>query len=112
MTGTQTSIVVDNTSGADPVFAATLAGALQARGFQVEVREPSPNALFDTAVHMVAEGIALRVTGAIPRPALDDVAAVVRESLRTRRSERQRVRSVPIYMGDTPRVLRWVDIFE
>ncbi|MGO9901171.1 MAG: hypothetical protein ACLP0J_16090 [Solirubrobacteraceae bacterium] len=83
---------------------------MSAAGFDVEVREPSPQALYDTAVHFVVEGVSVRVPEELGRHELQTVAAAVRDA-EARRNERRRVRAVPIYRGETNRVLAWVDIF-
>jgi hypothetical protein len=83
---------------------------LSAAGFEVDVREPSEHALYDTTVHFVVEGVSVRVPGEVGRPELQAIAAAVRDA-EARRSERRRVRAVPIYRGETSQVLAWVDIF-
>jgi hypothetical protein len=103
-------VVVDNSKGAEAQFVSHLRGALSAAGFQVEVREPSPQAVYDTTVHFVVEGVSVRVPGELGRHELQAVAAAVRDA-EARRNERRRVRAVPIYQGETSRVLAWVDIF-
>jgi hypothetical protein len=105
-----TRVVVDNSKGAEAEFVSNLRAALSAAGFDVEVREPSPQALYDTAVHFVVEGVSVRVPEELERHELQTVAAAVRDA-EGRRSERRRVRAVPIYLGETNRVLAWVDIF-
>ena len=70
-------IVVDNTAGGDADFAAQVASLLRARGLDVDLRSPDPRARFDTAVHLLSTGLAIRVPpgGArrgdlcVPRPA-------------------------------------------
>ena len=84
---------------------------LGAAGFEVEVRPPSSSALFDTSVHFVVEGVAVRVPAELSRDQLRAVERAVRDA-ESHRSERQRYRAVPIYVGDTTRVLEWVDVFE
>ncbi len=79
-------------------------------GFDVEVREPSPTALYDTAVHFVVEGVSVRVPEELGWHELQAVAAAVRDA-EARRNERRRARAVPIYQGETSRVLAWVDVF-
>ena len=107
----RTRVVVDNSKGAEAQFVSNLRAALSAAGFEVEVREPSPQALYDTTVHFVVEGVSVRVPGELGRHELQVVAAAVRDA-EARRSERRRVRAVPIYQGETSRVLAWVDIFD
>lgn len=105
-------VVVDNRSGGDPAFAEELARDLRAGGFTVELRGPDPRALYDTFVHMVAEGVAVRVLSPADDATLSTLARIVRESEGRRRSVRRRFRSVPIYGGEGQRVLRWVDLFD
>jgi hypothetical protein len=104
--------VVDNSAGGDPEFAAEVARLLGARGLGVEVRAPSGQAMFDTAVHLVSTGIVLRVSQVPDRSVLDAIEEDVRTALRHRPSERRRTRSVPVQLGNTARVLEWIDIFD
>jgi len=104
-------VIVDNSRGADAAFAAGLEAALRSAGFDVELRPPAPSALFDTSVHFVVEGVAVRVPGELRRPELETIARAVRDA-ESRRSERRRYRAVPVYLGETSRVLEWVDIFD
>jgi hypothetical protein len=78
----------------------------------VEVRPPSSRALFDTAVNLVAAGIAIRVPAKPDREVLAAIEADVRAALLHRPSVRRRTRSVPVHLGDTPRVLEWIDVFD
>jgi hypothetical protein len=103
---------VDNSAGGDPQFAAELARRLSARGLGVEVRAPTSSAMFDTAVHPVSAGIALRVSQAPDRELLRAIEQDVRAALLHRPSERRRTRSVPVHLADTARVLEWIDIFD
>ena len=57
----RTRLLIDNSNGADARFASDLQAALTAAGFEVELREPSPRALYDTSVHFVVEGVAIRL---------------------------------------------------
>jgi hypothetical protein len=107
----RTRVVVDNSKGAEAQFASNLRAALSAAGFEVEVREPSPQALYDTTVHFVVEGVSVRVPEELGRHELAIVAAAVRDAEARRRTERRRVRAVAIYQGETSRVLAWVDVF-
>jgi hypothetical protein len=78
----------------------------------VELRAPSTQVRFDTAVHLVSPGIAIRVSQ-VPEPSV--LAAIehdVRAALQHRPSERRRTRSVPVHLADTARVLEWIDIFD
>jgi hypothetical protein len=102
---------VDNRQGADAHFAAALHETLSAAGFEVEARKPSPETRYDTTVHLVVEGVCVRVPAEISRTELATVADAVRAAQARRASERQRSREVPIYEGETGRVLAWVDIF-
>jgi hypothetical protein len=104
-------VVVDNSKGADERFARDLARALGDAGFDVEVRPPRPQPSFDTSVHFIVEGVAVRVARDCSREQLRAVKRAIREA-ESQRSEHRRYRAVPIYAGDTPRVLEWVDIFE
>ena len=104
-------LIVDDSTGADPEFAAELAGALRADGFDVELRKPNPGAFFDTSVHFVADGIAVRVFDEIGRSTLDRLAHVIRGSER-KRPQRKRFRAVPVFRHETSWALRFVDIFD
>jgi hypothetical protein len=107
-----TQIVVDNSAGGDAQFAAEVCRLLRARGFEVETRAPSRSTMFDTSVHLVTAGLAIRVPD---RPERDVLAAIehdVRAALLHRPSVRRRTRSVPVHLGDTPRVLAWIDVFD
>ncbi len=104
--------MVDNSAGGDPEFAAEVARRLTARGLNVSVRTPTGLAMYDTAVHLVSTGIALRVSQVPDRAALAAIEQDVRAALRHRPSERRRTRSVPVHLGDTARVLEWIDIFD
>ena len=107
-----TEIVVDNTAGGDADFAAEVSRLLRARGFAVELRKPSRSAMFDTAVHQVTAGLAIRVPSRPDRDVLAAIESDVRAALLHRPSERRRTRSVPVHLGDTPRVLEWIDVFD
>jgi hypothetical protein len=89
-----------------------VARALRARGYHVVERSPGPAAMFDTAVHLVSNGLAIRVA---TRPSSDELGAIeedVRAALLHRPSVRRRTRSVPVHLGDTARVLEWIDVFD
>lgn len=105
-------VVVDNSKGGEVKFARDLQQTLAAAGFDVELREPVPASMLDTAVHFVVEGVSVRVPDGLDRDGLKSVAAAVREAEGRRRPERRRVRAVPIYRGETTRVLAWVDVFD
>jgi hypothetical protein len=103
---------VDNSAGGDADFAEEVRALLAARGLPVELRAPSRQLLFDTAVHLVTAGMVIRVP---QRPDRDVLAAIeedVRSALLRRPSVRRRTRSVPVHLGDTPRVLEWIDVFD
>jgi hypothetical protein len=103
---------VDNTAGGDQDFAAEVARLLAARGLAVEVRAPSRQVRFDTAVHLVSAGIAIRVSRLPDPPVLIAIEHDVRAALQHRPSERRRTRSVPVHLADTARVIEWIDIFD
>lgn len=105
-------IVVDNSLGDDPRFAEEIARELRARELDVELRHPDRSTMFDTSVHNVATGIGIRVSERPDRALLDTIETVVRGALEHRGSLRRRARSVPVYLGDTVRVLEWIDIFD
>jgi hypothetical protein len=107
-----TEVVVDNSAGGDPAFASEVATRLQRRGLAVELRAPSRQAMFDTAVHLVTAGLAIRVSRVPDRTVLAAIEDDVRAALQHRPSERRRTRSVPVHLGDTARVLEWIDIFD
>lgn len=108
----RTQIVLDNSKGADAEFVAELHAALIAAGFEVAVRRPSPQAMYDTTVHFVVEGVSIRVPEELGRAKLQTVADAVRAAEARRSSERRRVRAVAIYAGETSHVLAWVDVFD
>jgi hypothetical protein len=104
--------VLDNSAGGDSEFAAEVCRRLQARGFAVSVRKPDRRAMFDTAVHLVTAGLAIRVPEVPERDVLAALAEDVRAALLHRPSVRRRTRSVPVHLGETPRVLEWIDVFD
>lgn len=104
-------VVVDNSSGGDTQLAISVTKGLREHGHTVEVIEPAPSSMFDTAVHVVSTGIVLRVDER-PQPAeLDDVAEVVRGALMRHPSQRRRTRAVPVALGTSGQVLTWIDVF-
>ena len=105
-------MIVDNSAGGDRGLAADVAAALRAHGLEVEVRAPGPTAMFDTAVHLVSTGLAIRVSERPDRATLAEIEDVVRAALIQRPSLRRRTRSVPVHLGDTARVLEWIDVFD
>jgi hypothetical protein len=104
-------LVVDNSTGGDAHLAAAVAGELRARGYAVELREPEPESMFDTAVHLVSTGIVLRVETRPTHAALGEIAEVVRDALRRHPSLRRRTRAVPVALGTSGQVLTWIDVF-
>ena len=111
MIGNEPEIVVDNSAGGDPDFADDVARLLRGRGLAVDVRTAPPELHFDTSVHLVSAGLAIRVSR-VPQPALlSAIEEDVRAALLHRPSERRRTRSVPVHLADTARVLEWIDIF-
>jgi hypothetical protein len=105
-------VIVDNSAGGDRALAADVASALRAHGLDVEVRAPGPTAMFDTAVHLVSTGLVIRVSDRPDRAMLREIEDVVRAALIQRPSQRRRTRSVPVHLGDTARVLEWIDVFD
>jgi hypothetical protein len=105
-------VIVDNSAGGDKRFADDVAGALRDHGFDVELRAPGPTAMFDTAVHLISTGLAIRVSERSDRATLTTIENVVRSALIQRPSLRRRTRSVPVHLGDTARVLEWIDVFD
>jgi hypothetical protein len=89
-----------------------VAALLGARGMVVELRSPDKQVRFDTGVHLVSAGIAIRVSRVPDGHVLAAVEHDVRAALQHRPSERRRTRSVPVHLADTARVLRWIDIFD
>jgi hypothetical protein len=104
--------VIDNSAGGDSQFAAEVCRRLRDRGFAVSLREPSRSAMFDTAVHQVTAGLAVRLPEAPERSVLAAIEEDVRAALLDRPSVRRRTRSVPVHLGDTARVLEWIDVFD
>jgi hypothetical protein len=105
-------IVVDNSAGGDSDFAAEVAALLRAREFDVEVRGPNPRAKYDTSVHLLTTGLAIRVPRGTDRAVLTAVEEDVRAALLHRPSVRRRTRSVPVHQGEGARVLQWIDVFD
>ena len=104
-------IVVDNSAGGDALFADEVARRLSARGFEVDVRPPDPRSKFDTSVNLLSAGIAVRVPERPDRELLDAIEDDVRQALIRHPSLRRRTRSVPVHLGDSARVLEWIDVF-
>ena len=105
------TIVVDGSAGGEVAFTEAVARGLRARGLDVEVRPPKSGSMFDTAVHLVSSGIAIRVQERPDRATLDTIAEVVRDELLHRPSQRRRTRTVPVYLAESLRVLEWIDVF-
>ena len=76
------------------------------------LREPSPRALYDTAVHFVVEGVAIRRQDDPRQFDLAAIAKAVRETGARRPSEHRRFRDVPIHAGESSRVFTWVEVFD
>ena len=104
-------IVVDGSAGGELAFTEAVARGLRARGLEVEVRPPKGGSMFDTAVHLVSSGIAIRVQERPDRATLDAIEAVVRAELQHHPSLRRRARTVPVHLGESKRVLEWIDVF-
>jgi hypothetical protein len=104
-------VVVDNSAGVDSAFAAEVADRLRQRGVNVRVRDPDPSAMFDTAVHMISAGLAIRVAERPDAELLTAIEDVVREGLVRHPILRRRAREVPVYLGESARVLAWIDAF-
>src|SRR5919202_1364812 len=104
-------IVVDGSAGGEPAFAAQVARELRERGLDVELRPSSSGSMFDTAVHLVTSGIVIRVAERPDRETLQVIEDVVRSALLHHPSLRRRARTVPVHLGETARVLEWIDVF-
>ena len=105
-------VIVDNSAGGDSRFADDVAAALREHGLSVDVRAPGPTAMFDTAVHLISTGLAIRVSERPDRATLSAIEGIVRDALLHRPSLRRRTRSVPVHLGETARVLEWIDVFD
>ena len=105
-------VIVDNSAGGDAGLADEVATALRSHGMDVEVRAPDPSAMFDTSVHLISTGLAIRVSERPDRGLLETIEDVVRVALLHRPSPRRRTRSVPVHLGETARVLEWIDVFD
>src|SRR3954468_11476144 len=104
-------IGVDGSGGGELAFTEAVARGLRDRGLEVEVRPPKGGSMFDTAVHLVSSGIAIRVQERPDRATLEMIEEVVRAELQHRTSLRRRTRTVPIHLGESARVLEWIDVF-
>ena len=105
-------VIVDNSAGADSRFADDVAAGLRAHDLEVELRAPGPTAMFDTAVHLVSTGLAIRVSERPDPATLAQIEDAVRTALIQRPSLRRRTRSVAVHLGETARVLEWIDVFD
>jgi hypothetical protein len=110
-TGQMGTIVVDGSEGGELAFTEAVARGLRARGLDVEVRPPKGGSMFDTAVHLISSGIAIRVQERPDRETLETIEQVVREALLHHPSLRRRTRTVPVHLGESMRVLEWIDVF-
>src|SRR3954471_6267139 len=104
-------VIVDGSAGGDADFADEVARGLRDHGLEVELRPPSPTSMFDTGVHLVAAGLAIRVPERPDRATMSAIEDVVRAALQHRSSLRRRTRTVPVYLGETARALVWIDVF-
>jgi len=105
-------LVVDNSAGGDAQVAASLAEGLRSRGHAVELRQPDPESMFDTSVHLLSTGVELRVDEPPTQALLDEISAVVRDVLGGHPSLRRRSRAVPVTLDASGRVLTWIDAFD
>lgn len=105
-------VVLDNRGGHDGRFATELADELRQRGFDVELRGPQPASIFDTSVHVVDAPVALRVGERPSAAQLGEIEEAVRVALRHRPSVRRQTQSVPLYLGESMRVVEWIDTFD
>jgi hypothetical protein len=104
-------VIVDNSAGVDAPFADEVVRGLRERRLEVETREPQPSAKFDTGVHVVSAGVVIRVPDRPDRELLAAIEDVVRAALLHRSSLRRRTRMVPVYLGESARVIEWIDVF-
>jgi hypothetical protein len=104
-------LVVDNSTGGDEQLAQDVARRLHEHGFSVQLREPSASTMFDTSVHLVSNGVVLRVKERPDRSELRRIEDVVRTSLLSHATPRRRTRAVPVALGAGGRVLTWIDVF-
>jgi hypothetical protein len=104
-------VTVDNSAGVDSEFAEELARGLRDRHLDVLTRAPRPSAKFDTGVHMLEAGVALRVSERPDREQLAEIELVVRSALQRRASLHRRTRTVPVYVGESARAIDWIDVF-
>lgn len=105
-------VIVDNSAGGDAGLADEVASSLQSRGWEVEVRQPGPTAMFDTSVHLISTGLAIRVSERPDRAQLGAIEDVVRLALLHRPSLRRRTRSVPVRFREGEQTIEWIDVFD
>src|SRR3954451_12835101 len=105
------SIVVDGSAGGEAAFTEAVARGLRARGLEVEVRPPRFGSMFDTSGHLVSSVLAIRVEERPDRATLQAIEDVVRGELQHHPSLRRRARTVPVHLGESLRVLEWIDVF-
>ena len=105
-------VVVDNSAGGGPRFAEEVARGLRARDFDVELRRPGRGSTFDSAVHLVSTGVVVRVPERPDAAGLTVLGDVIRGALLRRPSRRRRSRAVPIHVGETARVVAWIEPFD
>src|SRR3954447_18906966 len=104
-------IVVDGSAGGELAFTEAVARGLRERGLEVEVRPPRGGSMFDTPVHLVSSGIVIRVQERPDGETLAMIEEGVRGALLDHASVRRRTRTVPIHLGESMRVLEWIDVF-
>lgn len=104
-------VIVDNSAGGDAQLAADVERGLRDRGFDVELRAPPRGASFDTGIHPIGIGIVIRVPHRPDSVAASAIEDVVRDALMRRPSLRRRSRAVPVHLGDTARLIEWIDVF-
>jgi hypothetical protein len=104
-------VIVDNSAGADAKFADEVLRGLRGRQLDVEMRPPRPSAKFDTGMNLLAAGVAIRLSERPDHELLMAIEDVVRDALRHRSSLRRQTRTVPVYLGESVRVIEWIDLF-
>ena len=68
--------------------------------------------MFDSGVHLITAGIAIRVSERPERAVLGAIEEVVRAALLHRPSLRRRTRSVPVRPLDSEATIEWIDVFD
>src|SRR3954452_9250343 len=104
-------IVVDGSAGGELAFTEAVARGLREGGLEGEVRPPRGGSMLDTEVHLASSGIVIRVHERPDRETLAAIEEVVRGALLDHASVRRRTRTVPVHLGETMRVLEWIDVF-